>query len=236
MPTPPAVVATLPLTGRNAVGSSSGRTHTIPALDIEIDDVRATYETNVFGPMFMVKAFIPLLIAARGLVINISSISSQVPYLFGAIYSSTKGAVDVWSRALRLELKPLGVRVMVAMTGTVRSNIASRTHRTLPEGSYYEPVADVFQRRLTFSQSNGTMSTEVYARRLASEALRGEGWLGAWRLFGTPDWFWYGGLSGLVYLSTFLPRYVSEGALGIYWGVSSMTRRLRPSLLAKKRD
>lgn len=186
--------------------------------------------------MFMVKAFIPLLIATRGLVINISSISSQVPYLFGAIYSSTKGAVDVWSRALRLELKPLGVRVMVAMTGTVRSNIASRTHRALPEGSYYAPVADVFQRRLTFSQSNGTMSTEVYARRLVSEALRGEGWLGAWRLFGTPDWFWYGGLSRLVYLSTFLPRWASEGALGIYWGVSSMTRRLRPSLLAKKRD
>lgn len=186
--------------------------------------------------MFMVKAFIPLLIAARGLIINISSISSQVPYLFGAIYSSTKGAVDVWSRALRLELKPLGVRVLVAMTGTVRSNIASRQHRALPSGSYYEPIRDVFERRLTFSQSNKTMSTEVYAEKLVTQALKGEGWLGSWRLFGTPDWFWYGGLSRLVFVSTLLPSSMSEGAAAIYWGVSSMTARLKASLSARKRD
>lgn len=211
----------------------SGRTHTIPALDIDIDDVRQTYETNVFGPMFMVKAFIPLLIATRGLIINISSISSQVPYLFGAIYSSTKGAVDVWSRALRLELRPLGVRVMVAMTGTVRSNIASRQHRTLPAGSYYEPIRDMFEKRLTFSQNNGTVSTALYAEKLATAALRGEGYFNGW-LYGTPDWFWYGGLSKLVYLSTFLPRAVSEGALGIYWGVRAMTRKIGASLAKRQ--
>lgn len=213
--------------------TSSGRTHTIPALDIEIDDVRATYETNVFGPMFVVKAFAPQLIQARGLIINISSTSAQVPYLFGAIYSSTKGAIDTWSRALRLELKPLGVRVMVAITGTVRSNIASRQHRSLPADSYYQPIRDVFEKRLTFSQNNATMPTEEYAKALVSQALRGEGYLGGW-LFGTPDWFWKGGLSRVVWFTTLLPRSWSEAAYGIYWGVASMTSRLSASLSKKR--
>ena len=192
---------------------------------MDLDDVRATYETNVFGVMAVVSSFISLLIPARGLILNISSISSQVPYLFGAIYSSTKGAIDVYSRALRLELKPLGVRVMVSMTGTIASNIASRQHRVLPPGSYYGPVQDVFEKRLTFSQNNNTWPTDKFARRLVNQALRGEGWLGGW-LWRAPDQYWAGGLSGLVWTSTFLPKWLMESILGVYWGVSGITRRI----------
>lgn len=191
-----------------------------------MDDVRSTYETNVFGPMATIQAFIGLLIAARGLVLNISSTSAHVPYLFGAIYSSTKGAIDTYSRALRLELKPLGVRVMVAVTGTVRSNIASRQHRVLPPGSLYTPVRDVFEWRLTFSQNHGTYSTDVYAKAVAKQALRGEGWLGG-LIGGSPDWYWFGGLSSIVWLTTFMPKWMSEGALGIYWNIAKMTRRIQ---------
>lgn len=194
-------------------------------MDIDIDDVRATYETNVFGVMAVVSSFISLLVPARGLVLNISSISTQVPYLFGGIYSSTKGAIDVYSRALRLELQPLGVRVMVAMTGTVRSNIASRQHRTLPPGSYYAPVRDVFEKRLTFSQNNATYPTAKYAKMVVDQALRGEGWLGGW-LWRTPDQYWAGGLSRLVWISTLLPKWLMESIMGVYWGISGMTKSI----------
>ncbi|KAM5385624.1 hypothetical protein ACJZ2D_000823 [Fusarium nematophilum] len=212
--------------------NNAGRTHTIPALDTELDDVRATYEVNVFGPMSMTQAFAPLLISARGLILNISSTSSVVPYLFGAIYSSTKGAINTYSRALRLELKPFGVRVMVAMTGTVRSNIASRTHRVLPEDSLYQPVRDVFERRLTFSQRTATVPTEVYARKVVSQALKGEGWFGG--LFGgSPDWYWAGGMSGRVWLLTCLPAWVSEAAIGWFFGIGSIVKRIRAAV---KRD
>lgn len=197
-----------------------------------MDDVRATYETNVFGPMATVQAFIELLIAARGLVLNISSTSAHVPYLFGAIYSSTKGAIDVYSRALRLELRPFGVRVMVAVTGTVRSNIASRQHRVLPPGSLYQPVRDVFEWRLTFSQNHGTYSTQLYASKVVSQALRGEGWLGG-LIGGTPDWYWFGGLSSIVWLTTLMPKWVSERALSVYWGIGKMTRRIQAARAKK---
>ncbi|KAK7418445.1 NADPH-dependent 1-acyl dihydroxyacetone phosphate reductase [Neonectria punicea] len=206
--------------------NNAGRTHTIPALDMDLDDVRATYEVNVFGPMSMTKAFAPLLIPARGLILNISSTSSVVPYLFGAIYSSTKGAINTYSRAARMELRPLGVRVMVAMTGTVRSNIASHFDRALPAGSYYAPVGDVFQRRLTFSQNTATMPTEVYARKIAAQALRGEGWLGGW-LGGTPDWYWAGGMADVVWATTLMPRWMSERAVAVFFKMGSMASRLQ---------
>ena len=88
-----------------------GRTHTHPALDISLPDVRNTFETNVFAIMAMVQAFIDQLAAAKGLIINISSLSSITPYLFGSVYCATKAAINAYSRTLRLELAPLGVRV-----------------------------------------------------------------------------------------------------------------------------
>ncbi|KAL6863654.1 hypothetical protein J3F83DRAFT_745174 [Trichoderma novae-zelandiae] len=205
--------------------NNAGRTHTIPALDIEIDDVRQTYETNVFGPMFTVKAFAELLIAARGLVVNVSSVSSVSAYIFGSVYASTKGAINSYSRVLRLELKPFSVRVMVAMAGTVRSQIASHPHRSLPSTSLYMPVNDYFQRRLVFSQNNATVPTEVFARKLVAAALRGEGYLGG-LIGGTPDWFWAGGFATRVRLLSLLPAWVAEGAIAIYFGVSGLKQRL----------
>ena len=58
-----------------------------------MDDVRQTFEANVFGTMAMVKAFVDLLIAARGLIINTASLSAVVPYFFGSAYCATKGAI-----------------------------------------------------------------------------------------------------------------------------------------------
>lgn len=193
---------------------------------MDLDDVRATYEVNVFGPMSMTKSFAPLLIASRGLIINISSTSSVVPYLFGAIYSSTKGAINTYSRALRLELQPFGVRVMVAMTGTVRSNIANKTHRVLPADSLYQPVNDVFEKRLTFSQNTATVPTEVYAEKIVTQALKGEGWLGGW-VGRSPDWYWAGGMANLVWFGTCCPRWMSEWAVGVFFKIGQMSQRLQ---------
>lgn len=214
----------------------SGRTHTHPATDLSIPDVRETFETNVFGVMAMCAAFSDLLIAAKGLIINIASLAAVTPYVFGSAYSATKGAVAAYSRVLRLELKPFGVRVMVAMTGTVRSHIASRTHRTLPEDSLYRRVSDVFQRRLTFSQNSGaTMDTDVYARKLVAKALAPE-WpllLRSW--FGRPDWFWYGGWASFVWFGHSLGEWVTDFVMYRMMGMKKLEHVLREEQQRKKK-
>ncbi|KAG5984817.1 hypothetical protein E4U55_003035 [Claviceps digitariae] len=206
--------------------NNAGRTHTIPALDINLDDVRQSFEANVFGPMAMCQAFASLLIPARGLILQVSSVSSVMPYLFASVYASTKGALNSYSRILRMELQPFHVRVMVAMTGTVRSHIMDHFDRRLPEGSLYRPVEDVFTQRLRFSQTRGTMDTQVYARAIVRQALRGEGWLGGW-IGGTPDWYWAGGFSYVAWvLSSWFPAWLAEGAVGWFFGVGVWSKRL----------
>ncbi|KAK5654551.1 hypothetical protein OQA88_7180 [Cercophora sp. LCS_1] len=193
--------------------NNAGRTHTHPATDIDLDDVRETFETNVFGVMAMCAAFADQLIAAKGLIINIASLAAVTPYVFGSVYCASKGAVVSYSRTLRLELKPFGVRVMVAMAGTVRSQIASKTHRTLPEGSIYQRVKEIFERRLTFSQNNGTVKTEDFAKKLVGKALKGESPLFLRSWFGRPDWFWAGGWSGPVWLGTIVGEWILDTVL-----------------------
>ena len=155
--------------------------------------MRQTFETNVFGVMAMCKAFSDQLVAARGLIINIASLAAITPYVFGSAYSATKGAVVSYSRTMRLELAPFGVRVMVGMVGTVKSNIAGAGHRSLPPDSLYQRIADVFAWRLTYSQNHATVATEALARQMAGKALAPEVpvFLRAW--VGRPDWFYGGG-------------------------------------------
>ncbi|KAK7752198.1 NADPH-dependent 1-acyl dihydroxyacetone phosphate reductase [Diatrype stigma] len=190
--------------------NNAGRTHTHPATDLDMDDVRYTFESNVFGTMAMVKAFVDLLIAARGLIINTASLSSITPYFFGSAYCATKGAIVSYSRTLRLELAPFGVRVMCTMTGTTRSNTASHGHRVLPPDSLYQRVRDLFQWRLTFSQTRATMPTEQYAHRLVTDSLKPEWPLILRRWFGRPDWFWYGGMAGATWFGHSLGEWLID--------------------------
>jgi len=72
-----------------------------------------------------------------------------MPYVFGSMYNANKAALHTYSDTLRVELAPLGVRVVTVVTRAVKSNI-TRTHRTLPDDSYYCPLAD-HEGRLTHS-------------------------------------------------------------------------------------
>ncbi|TQV96672.1 hypothetical protein V2A60_002943 [Cordyceps javanica] len=206
--------------------NNAGVNHTIPATDIDIDDVKKTFDANVFGPMLMCQACVPLLIPARGLIINISSISAITPYLFASVYCATKAALDGYSRTLRLEMKPFNVRVMVAMTGTVKSNITSHFVRELPSSSLYKPVQDMYDERIHFSQKNSPMPADVYAKKLVAAALKGEGWLGG--LFGrSPDWFWAGGLANVAWFGqTFFPRRLAEFLAAITFKISKMAFKI----------
>ncbi|EFX05266.1 short chain dehydrogenase reductase [Grosmannia clavigera kw1407] len=191
--------------------NNAGRTHVEAATDLDMDEVRATFETNVFSVMAMCQAFVQLLIEARGLIINIASIASIAPYAFASAYSASKGAVIAYSRTLRLELRPFGVRVTVGMIGTVRSNIASKP-RSLPADSLYLPIADVFEQRQTFSQTNKTMETSEFARHLVAAALRPEAPLFLRSWFGRPDWFWCGGMATVAWLGTVLGEWVVDAS------------------------
>ncbi len=75
------------------------------------------FRTNVFGPFQAVRAALPHLEKARGQVINVSSglARATIPYM--AAYCMSKFALHAFSRSLRVELRPLGVRVIEVAPG-----------------------------------------------------------------------------------------------------------------------
>jgi len=86
-------------------------------------EVRAVYETNVFGLLTVTRAVTPVLRAQRsGTIVNISSVGGFVSSPGWGVYASTKFAVEALSEALHAELKPLGVHAMVVEPGYFRTD------------------------------------------------------------------------------------------------------------------
>ena len=91
----------------------------------EDDEVRAMFETNVFGLVDMTKAVLPLMRGQRsGMLINVSSIGGLTSYAATGYYHGTKYAVEGISETLALELKPLGIDVLIVEPGPFRTNWA----------------------------------------------------------------------------------------------------------------
>jgi NAD(P)-dependent dehydrogenase (short-subunit alcohol dehydrogenase family) len=91
----------------------------------EDDAVRAMFETNVFGLVDMTKAVLPQMRKQRsGLVVNVSSIGGIASFAATGYYHGTKYAVEGISESLALEVKPLGIDVLIVEPGPFRTNWA----------------------------------------------------------------------------------------------------------------
>jgi NAD(P)-dependent dehydrogenase (short-subunit alcohol dehydrogenase family) len=91
----------------------------------EDDAVRAMFETNVFGLVDMTKAVLPIMREQKsGLVVNISSIGGITSFAATGYYHGTKYAVEGISESLALEVKPLGIDVLIVEPGPFRTNWA----------------------------------------------------------------------------------------------------------------
>lgn len=85
-------------------------------LTSSLDDLRDQMETNLYGPLLMVRAFADLLVAHRGAIVNVASVLSW--YAVGKGYSISKAALWSATNGLRLELAPRGVQVVGAYLAT----------------------------------------------------------------------------------------------------------------------
>ena len=92
-----------------------------PVESLDIEATRRAFDVNVIGVLAVTKAFVADLRAARGRVVNMSSLSGIVALPFLVPYCATKWAVEAVSDSLRRELGPFGVGVVVVQPGVVRT-------------------------------------------------------------------------------------------------------------------
>jgi NAD(P)-dependent dehydrogenase (short-subunit alcohol dehydrogenase family) len=115
----------------NAGYSQSGAVESVKP-----EDVRAQFETNVFGLVRMCQLVLPAMRGQGwGKIVNVSSMGGKLTFPGGGIYHGTKHAVEAISDALRFEVRGFGVDVIVIEPGLIRTQFAEAAVNKIESGT-----------------------------------------------------------------------------------------------------
>lgn len=104
--------------------------------EITLEDFRAQIETNLFGPVNVTRAVLPLMRARRsGLIVQISSTAGIVGQEFCSAYAASKFGVEGWIESLAHEVAPFGIRTMLVEPGFFRTELLTPESTNYPEPS-----------------------------------------------------------------------------------------------------
>jgi short-subunit dehydrogenase len=134
--------------------NNAGMGITGPIEDTPTDEMRKVFETNFFGAIDTMKAVLPQMRKQKsGLIINVTSIAGYMGLPFRGIYSATKGALELVTEAINMEVKNFGINVTNIAPGDFATNIAS--------GRYHTPVFDNSAYKEVYQQNLDLMNTHV---------------------------------------------------------------------------
>ena len=159
------------LTGRPLVGlvNNAGVPAAGPLELLPLEELRRVLEVNLVGAVAVTQAFLPLLTATRGRIVNISSVSARLPLPFAGPYAASKSGLEAISDSLRRELLPFGVDVIVIEPGSVQTKIWDKVASldlSRYRGSPYERVLERVRRAALRLGEQGLPATAV-ARAVA---------------------------------------------------------------------
>jgi NAD(P)-dependent dehydrogenase (short-subunit alcohol dehydrogenase family) len=102
--------------------------------EISPENFRAQIETNLFGPINVTRAVLPVMRRQRsGLVVTISSTGGIVGQAFVSAYSASKFGVEGWMESLAPEVQPFGIRTMLVEPGFFRTELLTEESTNYPE-------------------------------------------------------------------------------------------------------
>src|SRR3954468_25076849 len=90
-----------------------------PIETVPLDALRRQFEVNVFGQIAVTQAFLPLLRTARGRIVNVGSVGAMFALPFASALNASKAAFELISDALRMELRPWGIHVVLVSPGAI---------------------------------------------------------------------------------------------------------------------
>ncbi|KAI9035135.1 SDR family oxidoreductase [Aspergillus affinis] len=193
--------------------NNAGQSMVFPALDSSIENSKKLFDVNLFGPMAVAQAFAPLVIAARGTIVNVCSMSgvANAPWL--SVYNASKAGLQSWSETLRLELNPFDVKVISLVTGSVATNLLTHANIRLPENSLYVKATQQIQARGMGQDVQSKDSPAEFASKLASDVLGG-----------TTGLVWRGKMASMIcFLSKLAPMWFMDLALTLRTGLEQKT-------------
>jgi len=103
--------------------------------------VRAQFDVNVFGAIFLTQAALPALRASRGAIVNVSATSARKASPGQVVYAATKGALESFTRALASEVAKDGIRVNAVAPGPTMTGGAAKIG--IPENAREAVMAEM---------------------------------------------------------------------------------------------
>jgi NAD(P)-dependent dehydrogenase (short-subunit alcohol dehydrogenase family) len=103
--------------------NNAGVAISAPLEFIPIEELRQQIEINLIGQVAVTQAFLGLIRAGRGRIVNVSSIGGRIALPFAGPYAASKFGIEAISDSLRRELRPWGIEVSVIEPGSVATKI-----------------------------------------------------------------------------------------------------------------
>jgi NAD(P)-dependent dehydrogenase (short-subunit alcohol dehydrogenase family) len=119
-----------------ALVNNAGYSQSGAVESVKMEEVRAQFETNVFGLIRMSQLVLPgMRREGRGRIVNVGSMGGKLTFPGGGIYHATKYAVEAISDAMRFEVAGFGVEVVLIEPGLIKTEFASAAVGALNTGT-----------------------------------------------------------------------------------------------------
>jgi NAD(P)-dependent dehydrogenase (short-subunit alcohol dehydrogenase family) len=140
----------------------------------EVSDaqLQGMFEVNVFGLMRMTRAVAPIMRAQKaGRIINISSLVGKLVIPANGAYAASKFAVEALSDALRLEMEPFGIQVVLVEPGGIKTNFADSA-QARAQGIFSNPSSPYQALYRKFQQVNTGMQKNEPGPEIVSRVIQ----------------------------------------------------------------
>jgi len=135
--------------------------------ELAMEEIKAQFETNLFGVIRVTQAVLPIMRRQKsGIIVNISSAVGRFGYPGGSAYVSTKFAVEGLSESISYELEPFGIKMVLIEPGVIRTNIVNSmvtAKKSQDPNSPYSQLMQKVVRSLEHMMENGS-SADVVAK------------------------------------------------------------------------
>lgn len=146
-----------------ALVNNAGYSQSGAVEEVTMSEARRQFETNFFGAVRLIQLVMPGMREQRwGRIVNLSSVGGRLVFPGGGFYHATKFAVEAISDALRFEVRPFGIDVVVVEPGLIRTEFASAALGSI------EPVIDPASPYRAFNESVAKATTSAYDAPLAA--------------------------------------------------------------------
>ena len=207
-----AVAAVLERAGRlDILVNNAGMAIAGPIETTSTEEARRQMEVNFFGAFRVCRAVLPAMRKqSSGTIVNIGSIGGVIAIPYQAMYSASKFALEGMSEALRMEVRPFGIRVVIIEPGDHKTALTAHRHVTAVGEAYRKTFAEALAR--TARDEQGGAGPEAIAQLLLRVLQKKNPRLR----------YTVGPLAqrGVVLLKRLAPNRITEFAMRSYYGLN----------------